>query len=172
MLIESQLAKKFWGEEPLTTVFLANMSPLKMTNKTLFAMWHNKKTDNSGHRVFGSLAYTLITPVHSKALNVTVTAGLRKSQDNCGARGIFVGYALMQQAWKVLYCETGLIVHTIHAFFDESGSLAAMKLQQLETQKLVTRTELAFDYLSRLANSIPELVFYPEPSNVQPVNEE
>lgn len=54
-------------------------------------------------------------------------------------------------------------MHTIHANFDESGPLAAMELKQLELHKLAKRMELSFDYSSRLANSIPELVFYPEP---------
>jgi hypothetical protein len=50
-----------------------------------------------------------------------------------------------------------------HAMFDESNSFAAIELKQLEMGRLQKHRELDFIQCSRLANSIPDLVFYVEP---------
>ncbi|GMF20513.1 unnamed protein product [Phytophthora fragariaefolia] len=167
LLIGAQLPKQFWGEALLTATLLNNISPLRRAEVTPYELWHRKEPDYSNLRVFGSLAYTYVTPTHSKRLKLTSTPGKRKTLDNRAVRGIFVGYADGQKAWRVLHCGTNSIVTTCHATFDESGSIAAMELKQLELGRLQKLHHLDFIQPSRLANSICDLVFYAEPVPVE-----
>lgn len=163
LLIHAQLPKQFWGEALLTATVLLNISPLRRSDVTPYERWHQKDPDYSNLRVFGSLAYSYVTPVHPKRLQLTATPGSRKSLDNRSIRGLFVGYAEGQKAWRILHCGTNTVVTTCHATFDESGSYAAMELKQLELDRLEKLHKLDLIQPSRLANSIPDLVFYAEP---------
>jgi transposase InsO family protein len=163
LLIGAQLPKQFWGEALLTATLLNNISPLRRADITPYERWHGKEADYSNLRVFGSLAYTYVTPTHPKRLELTAVPGKRKTLDNRGIRGIFVGYAEGQKAWRVLHCGTNRIVTTCHATFDESGSPAATELKLLELRRLEKLHHLDLIHPSRLANSICDLVFYAEP---------
>lgn len=125
LLIGAQLPKQFWGEALLTATLLNNVSPLRRADVTPYERWHRKEPDYSNLRVFGSLAYTYVTPTHPERLELTATPGKRKTLDNRSVRGIFVRYAEDQKAWRVLHCGTNRVVTTCHAW-------AAMELKQHE----------------------------------------
>ncbi|OWZ13148.1 Gag-pol Polyprotein [Phytophthora megakarya] len=113
--------------------------------------------------VLGSIAYTYTTETYAKSLQATATPGRRKPLNNRSLRGVFVGYADTQKAWRVLLCGTGEIVNTCHTTFDKSNSYSKMELWQQELARLGRRLLLEYTQPSCIEASVPTLVFYAEP---------
>lgn len=60
LLYDAKLEKFLWAEAVATAVYLRNRSRVSGIEKTPYEMWHNKKPDVSGIRIFGSKAMMLI----------------------------------------------------------------------------------------------------------------
>lgn len=84
----------------------------------------------------------------------------RHKLDYRAVRGIFVGYAPHQKAWKILDCVSGTVVASCHVSFDESFSPAAEELRRQEFRLLSRHLALDFNYYARSATSELDLLFY------------
>lgn len=84
----------------------------------------------------------------------------RQKLDYRSVRGVFVGYAPQQKAWKVLDCSSGKILVSCHVSFDESFFPAAEELRRQEFRALSSKLDVDFNYYSRSATSEDDFLFY------------
>ncbi|OWY91286.1 DNA binding protein [Phytophthora megakarya] len=161
VLIDSNSPKQLWAEALLSVVYLQNRTMNSRTQKTPFELWYGFAPDVSHFRVFGSLAYVYL-PTKAASAGIKPRGRSIKWQklDYRSTRGIFVGYALQQKAWKVLDCSTGKIVVSCHVSFDETFSPAAEELRRQEFRRLSSHLDLDFDYYTRSVTSETDFLFY------------
>lgn len=90
LLKSGELPVKFWGENVSTAVHLINKSPTQaLHNKTPYEVWHVVKPTISYLRVFGCVAFTLISSHRHQNLN-------DKSE-----RCVFIGCCPESKAYKL-----------------------------------------------------------------------
>ncbi|OWZ07263.1 hypothetical protein PHMEG_00020365 [Phytophthora megakarya] len=132
--------KQLWGEAVLAMVYTYNRILASGIGMTSYERWHGHPPDVSNLRTFDSLAYVYVA-----------------SKTNVQGRA---GYAANQKGWKILDCNQGTIISSIHVSFDESFSAAACDLKRQEFRKLASRHAMDFEYYSRAATSEVDLLFY------------
>lgn len=107
MLAESDLSTEFWGQAICTAVYLINRSPTDaVKNKTPYEMYHGRKPDLSGLKIFGCHAFVQV-PKHKRAKFETNT---RKC--------IMIGYG--DNGYRLWDKNTGEIVLSRDVKFDET----------------------------------------------------
>jgi Reverse transcriptase (RNA-dependent DNA polymerase)/gag-polypeptide of LTR copia-type/Integrase core domain/GAG-pre-integrase domain len=108
--IGANLPEEFWSVFVLHAVYLLNRRPhSSLFGKTPFEAWWGRKPDLSHLRVPGCDAYVLTPPAK------------RRVQDFHAVRGIFVGYAPAQKAYRVWNPETSKMMVSQHVLFNESS---------------------------------------------------
>ncbi|KAE9332538.1 Retrovirus-related Pol polyprotein from transposon TNT 1-94 [Phytophthora rubi] len=164
VLVDSNSPKQLWAEALQVVVYLQNRTMNTTTRRTPFEAWYGFVPDVSHLRVFGSLAYVYLP---RKTLSTSGAPGgaatrtaKRQKLDYRAVRGIFVGYASHQKAWKILDCASGTVVTSCHVSFDESFSPAAEELRRQEFRLLSSHLALDFNYYARSATSEADLLFY------------
>ena len=108
LLNESGLSKKFWVECLAALVHVLNVCPTSaLAGKTPYEVWNGRKPDISHLRVWGCLAY-----VH---VQKDKRSKLGSHMEKC----IFIGYPHGYKGWKFYNPETGKVVISERADFDE-----------------------------------------------------
>ena len=108
--IQADLPPQFWSLFVFHAIYLLNRRPhAALSGKTPFEAWWSRKPNLSHLRVPGCDAWAL-TPVVK-----------RHSQDHHARRGIFVGYAPTQKAYRLWDHENNKIIISQHVLFDESS---------------------------------------------------
>ena len=70
MMAASGISKEFWTEGIATTMYLLNISPTKaIRNQTLYKAWKGRKPRESHLKIFGFIAYALVTSPHFSKLD-------------------------------------------------------------------------------------------------------
>jgi len=98
MIIDSGLAKKYWGEAVVTANYLQNRLPTKSEGRTPYEKWHSQKPNLKDTHIFGCTAY------------VKVPDELRRKLDNKAKKLHFVGYSEQSKAFRLLDKETSKII--------------------------------------------------------------
>ena len=89
MLLASNLPKSFWAEATATAVYARNRCPTStLSNKTPYEAWTGRKPEVGHMRVFGCLAYALVTGKPDK---------LDAKSKPC----IFIGYSSEAKAYRL-----------------------------------------------------------------------
>ena len=90
MLKAKNLSNEFWAEAIACVVYILNRIPTKsVKNTTPQEAWNGKKHNVSHFRVFGCVAYSL------------VTSELRRKLDDNSENGIFIGYSEESKAYRL-----------------------------------------------------------------------
>ena len=110
ILHENNLPTYFWAEAVNTSCDILNRVLIRPSlDKTPYELWKNKKPNISYFKVFGSKCFILNT------------------KDNFGkfdaksSVGIFLGYSLSSEAYRVFNKKTMVVKEFIHVVFDESN---------------------------------------------------
>ncbi|KAJ9542648.1 hypothetical protein OSB04_029154 [Centaurea solstitialis] len=108
MMTASKLPKEFWAEGVATAVYLLNISPTKaVMNRTPYEAWKGRKPRVSHLRIFGCIAYALVTsPSRSK---------LDEKSQKC----IFVGYSSQSKAYRLYNPMSGKVIISRDVKFNE-----------------------------------------------------
>ena len=105
LLLESGLAKKFWGEALYTACYLINRSPnRKIDSKTPEELWKGKQPSLTHLKIFGCAAYA------------------HKVEDKLGKRSekcIFLGYPNGIKGYRLLSIETNKVIISRDVIFNE-----------------------------------------------------
>jgi hypothetical protein len=102
----------FWGEAVLTAVYILNCSPTKVLNgRTPYEAWHGRKPAVSHLRVFGCFTF-------AKEL------GHIGKLDDRSTLGVFIGYAEVSKAYRILEPGTQRVCTTRDVVFDEGRGWA------------------------------------------------
>jgi len=97
MIIDCNLAKKYWGEAIVTGNHLQNRLPAKSESKTPYEKWHSQKPNLKDTHIFGCVAY------------VKIPDEQRRKLDNKARKLHFVGYSEQSKAFRLLDKETSKI---------------------------------------------------------------
>lgn len=97
MIIDSGLAKKYWGEAVTTANYLQNRLPTKCNNSTPYEKWFSQKPNLKNIHVFGCEAYAKIPDE------------LRRKLDSKARKLYLVGYSEQSKAFRLLDKETNKI---------------------------------------------------------------
>lgn len=102
------LSNNLWAEAVNASVYILNRSPTKaVRNKTPYEAWYKKKPDVSHLKVFGCVAYSLIT------------SGNRDKFEKKGEKFIFVGYSDDSKGFRLLNPKNNQLVVSRDVIFDE-----------------------------------------------------
>jgi len=108
--IQADLPAQFWSLFVFHAIYLLNRRPhAALSGRTPFEAWWGRKPSLAHLRVAGCDAWAL-TPVVK-----------RHSQDHHARRGIFVGYAPTQKAYRLWDHVNSKIMTSQHVLFDESS---------------------------------------------------
>ncbi|KAJ1704767.1 hypothetical protein LUZ63_004546 [Rhynchospora breviuscula] len=111
MLKSKGLPNDFWAEAVATAVYLLNLSPTKaVLNQTPFEAWFERKPSVAHLRVFGCIAYTLLS------------AQNRRKLDQKSEKCIFIGYCIQSKGYRLYNPETKKIIVSRNVMFDENMS--------------------------------------------------
>ena len=114
MLSTSNVHPKFWGEAVHTAVYTLNRCGTStLPDLTPFEAWHGTRPSVSHLRIFGSTAYRHIPKE------------LRKKLDPKAKKGIFMGYSLVSQAYRIWCNVDKKIYESRDVVFDEHSVLSA-----------------------------------------------
>ena len=109
MLIDAELPIEFWGEAIMTAAYLKNVSPKNDgIKKTPLERWSGRVPSVKFFRVFGCLAYFHIPKNHRNKLEPKAD------------KGIFMGYSLRRQAYRIYKPDDDKIIEVRTARFDET----------------------------------------------------
>jgi len=108
MLIESNIADRFWKEAVHTMVYIQNRCMLRPhENKTPYELWFGKKASARYFKVFGSKCYIK-----------RMEKNLGKFDDRAD-EGIFLGYSIKSKAYKCYNKRLRKIVESADVKIDE-----------------------------------------------------
>ena len=112
LMIEKNVAIKYWKEAISTTVHTLNRVQLKKdSDKTSYELWYAYKPNASYLKVFGSKCYIL-------------KDSRKEKFDVKSDEGIFLGYSCKRKAYKCLYLSTHKIIESAHVRIDEFAKKA------------------------------------------------
>ncbi|DBA92951.1 TPA: hypothetical protein ACH3X2_14242 [Trebouxia sp. C0005] len=106
MLKDAKLSDNMWAEVVTTANYIRNRSPISQNAKTPWEAFSGKRPDVSNMRVFGATAY------------MHVPQPLRRKLTSHSQKGIFVGYELTSNAYRVLL-DNGKMSISKDVTFDE-----------------------------------------------------
>ena len=107
LMIEKNIAIKYWKEAMSTTVHTLNQLQLKKdTFKTPYELWYGYKPNVSYFKVFGSKCYILKESRKGKF-------------DVKSDEGIFLGYSSKSKAYRCLNLSTYKVIESAHVKVDE-----------------------------------------------------
>lgn len=98
MLIESGMAKTFWGEAVIMANYIQNRLPWKNVEKTPYEIWFGTKPSIQHFKKFGSKCF------------VFVPDEKRRKLDAKAVEAIMVGYDLSSKAYRCYVPSTGKVV--------------------------------------------------------------
>lgn len=111
MMIGKGLPKIFWAEAVHTAIYILNQCPTKaVLNRTPFEAWHKKKPLVDHLKIFGSIAYSLISTPN------------RDKFDEKSEKLIFIGYSDESKGYRLYNPVTRKLVVARDMFFDETTS--------------------------------------------------
>ncbi|KAK8914629.1 hypothetical protein KSP39_PZI023850 [Platanthera zijinensis] len=120
----------YWGEAVNTAVYLLNRAPTRaLFNSTPYELWYNRKPDISHLRIFGSLAYSLIS------------AASRNKLESKGEKTILLGYNEESKAYRLYNPLTDKLIIARDVIIDEESewvwenSLDQNSIQQVTSQE-------------------------------------
>ena len=90
MLLDAQLEEEYWAEAAATANYVKNRSPASHNSLTPWELFHGRKPDVSGMRVFGAKAYK------------HVPKQLRQKLDSLSKPSTFIGYEPKSKAYRLL----------------------------------------------------------------------
>ncbi|CAD6888291.1 unnamed protein product [Tilletia caries] len=115
-----QLPLEYWAEAALTAAYLRNRSPsAAIGGITPYELWHGTVPDLSHLRVFGCLAFSMLSDKareHSLSVRSKV--------------GVFVGYDKVQKGYRIHFPDTGELVVTRNVGFHEDKAYDFSTLPQ------------------------------------------
>ena len=106
LMIERNIAIKYWMEAISTVVHTLNWVQLKDTFKTSYELWYGYKPIISYLKVFGSKCYILKESGKGKF-------------DAKGDEGIFLGHSSKSKAYRCLNLFTYKVIESAHVKVDE-----------------------------------------------------
>ena len=163
MLMDANLPKQCWGFAVEYATAIMNVSPSSKRKQTPYEMWQKNKFDYDTLRTFGCIGYAHVTKTHKKAMHETAPDNTtRKTLDNRGICGIFVGFSELRKAWKFRNCRTMKVFDSCSAVFNEANTEETLRIKREELTSLQQLTKLNFDYNSKYATQPTELLFYQE----------
>lgn len=98
MLIESGMAKTFWGEAVIMANYIQNRLPWKNLEKTPYEIWFGTKPSIQHFKKFGSKCFVFIPDEK------------RRKLDSKAIEAIMVGYDLSSKAYRCYVQSTGKVV--------------------------------------------------------------
>ncbi|KAJ4751816.1 polyprotein [Rhynchospora pubera] len=111
MLKSKGLPNQLWAEAVATTVYILNLSPTKaVLNQTPFEAWFERKPSVAHLRVFGCIAYTLISSQNRRKLD--------QKSEKC----VFIGYCLQSKGYRLYNPKSNKIVVSRDVMFDENAT--------------------------------------------------
>ena len=110
MLKAKHLPNSLWAEAVATAVFLLNLSPTKaVQNRTPYEAWGGTKPTVSHLKVFGCVAYALVSSQHRRKLD--------EKSEKC----IFIGYSSQSKAYKLYKPPSGKVIISRDVVFHEDA---------------------------------------------------
>ncbi|CAD6985988.1 unnamed protein product, partial [Tilletia controversa] len=104
-----QLPLEFWAEAAMTATYIRNRCPSSANGgKTPFELWHGTPPNLSDLRVFGCLAFAMLSDKqreHSLAFR--------------SRPGVFIGYDMGQKGYRIYFPDTRVVVVTRNVEFHE-----------------------------------------------------
>lgn len=120
MLTQANLPARFWGEALAAFIHVLNRRPSSsIKGLTPHQLWYNEKPQVGHLRVWGCLAY------------IHVQKDKRTAFGPHFEQGIFMGYPDGYKAWKFVSLETGKVIISERADFDERN-FPGLKGQRFE----------------------------------------
>lgn len=132
LLQAKNLPNSLWGEAVATSIYLLNISPTRAVwNKTPFEVWSGKKPSVSHLKIFGCIAYTLISQQNRQKLDC--------KSEKC----IFVGYSSQSKAYRLYNPTSGKIIVSRNVVFDEFANWNWFENKKIQTAEIQIEDDIS-----------------------------
>ncbi|KMQ87747.1 retrovirus-related pol polyprotein from transposon tnt 1-94 [Lasius niger] len=135
MLIDANMANKFWAEAINTATYLQNILPTKIHDKTSYELWNDKRASVKHLRIFECKGYVHIPKANRRKLDPTATLLT------------FVGYSTeSKKAYRILDQKTNRIIINRDLTFVEddmvnefASKLKSKRKKEIQVKKNLTK---------------------------------